>query len=455
MTKLLKSIIIILGVFGFIIGCSSPLTINSGATTTTIKVIEDEKVNDSKLNLGLYIAGRELTQRVESPDSPWNKNSVISGYYPIYTPGIEGVSHYEFKIKTDNKDAGYILVSVTENDIEIPEMSEEGLTTTEIYRNALNTDDFKVVRYNWFESAAESTTRGFGTKVLATMGFNGMGLTVINQTRGNDGFEEEYKNLKESYAEKLVEKQCLPFYDKKSLEDFYKNIYMGRNSITRGNVEPPKIISAERQLHSRFTSDSHLPKWSQPTRPDGHPMGCTNVAWAMVFAYWKEFKGKSNLFGGYNLRIGDRWTEQGYSTSSSDPIYKAMCDIASYCLSQGGGVFVGNTYLGLKYAGFSEPSTCYGTGVFVWSSGYTNPNGVWDEISDDRPVMLCINSSGQGILNHTVVIDGMIKEYWNNTGAITQVRYHVNFGWGGYQKWIHFYNDGYTSIYDAFFVRLY
>ncbi len=301
MKSLLKCVIILLGVFAFIIGCSNPLTGNNESTTTTIEVVDNEKVDTSRLNLGLYIAGREYTERAESSNSPWNEKSIIAGYYPIYTPGIEGVSHYEFKIETDGKDAGYILVSVTENDIEIPELAEYGLTTTETYRNALNTKDFKVYRYNWFESAAESTTRGIETKVLATMGFNGVGLTVIDQTRGKSGFEKEYENLKKSYTEKLKEKDCLPFYEKKSLEDFYKNIYMNRNPITRGNVEPPKIISAERQLRSQFPSGWHLPSWTQRNRLNGYIMGCNNVAWAMVFAYWKQFKGKSHYFNSIDL----------------------------------------------------------------------------------------------------------------------------------------------------------
>jgi len=157
MKNLLLYIIILFGVFGFFTSCSNPLVNNGGTTTTTIEIVENEKIDTSRLNLGLYIAGRELTQRVESSNSPWNEKSVITGYYPIYTPGIDGVSHYEFKISTDGKDAGYILVSVTENDIEIPELAEYGLTTTETYRNALNKTDFRVYRYNWFESAAEST----------------------------------------------------------------------------------------------------------------------------------------------------------------------------------------------------------------------------------------------------------------------------------------------------------
>lgn len=294
--KLLKNIILLAVVFGFIVGCSNPVITDGRNVITTIEVFEDDKIDTSRLNLGLYIAERELSQRVESGSSYWNEKSAISGYYPIYTPGIEGVSHYEFKVKTDDKDTGYILVSVTENDIEIPEMAEEGLTVTETYKNALNTDAFKVVRFNWFESSAESTTRGIETKVLATIGFNGVGLTLIDQTRGDNSFESRYADIKKDYTEKLKEKQCLPYYNKEHLKKVYDE--RQRSNITRGEPAPiPQVVTEECKLKNYFGNGWNMPSWTQSENDGGYPVGCASTAWAMVYAYWHQFKGKKKLFG--------------------------------------------------------------------------------------------------------------------------------------------------------------
>ena len=38
------------------------------------------------------------------------------------------------------------------------------------------------------------------------------------------------------------------------------------------------------QLRNTFhTTGEHLPRWQQSYLPDGHPIGCAAVAWAMVY----------------------------------------------------------------------------------------------------------------------------------------------------------------------------
>jgi hypothetical protein len=36
-------------------------------------------------------------------------------------------------------------------------------------------------------------------------------------------------------------------------------------------------------------------RWYQTQKSSGHPVGCGATAWAIVFGYWKEHKGKTNL----------------------------------------------------------------------------------------------------------------------------------------------------------------
>lgn len=43
------------------------------------------------------------------------------------------------------------------------------------------------------------------------------------------------------------------------------------------------------------------PRWYQTLTSSGHPVGCGATAYAIVFGYWKEHKGKTNLLPGVTM----------------------------------------------------------------------------------------------------------------------------------------------------------
>ena len=210
----------------------SIVTENEEITTTTIAAT----ISASTLALGKMIANAKLQESVMNSNTSWTEQTEIIDYYPIYTAGIDGVSHIEFKLSTNGEDAGYILASVTDNDILVPECSDNSKSTTEIYRDALNRTDFNVYRYNWFESAAEAADNGRGdTTVLASIGFDGGYITVHNSGRGEDSeFDNDYAQKKAAYAAKVKENKCLPYYDRTELEKYYEQ----QTAAGRGDVSP-------------------------------------------------------------------------------------------------------------------------------------------------------------------------------------------------------------------------
>ena len=84
----------------------------------------------------------------------WPEGTTITKALPIYIEGIDGISYWECQARANSKGAGYVLVNANRTDLVIPEASSDDKSLHEVYAAELGTKAFKVVRYDWFRSAA-------------------------------------------------------------------------------------------------------------------------------------------------------------------------------------------------------------------------------------------------------------------------------------------------------------
>ncbi|MDP2896360.1 MAG: hypothetical protein Q8Q12_07350 [bacterium] len=104
-------------------------------------------------------------------DNSWEDAVLASIAYLVYNPAIEGIAYIEFKViegpppPPENplalpppppEDRGYILISVTRNDIPIVDFSTEGLTRTERLRARAGSVLVRIFRYDAFLWVAEN-----------------------------------------------------------------------------------------------------------------------------------------------------------------------------------------------------------------------------------------------------------------------------------------------------------
>ncbi|MBR6200779.1 MAG: hypothetical protein IKQ61_11035 [Spirochaetales bacterium] len=450
MKKIISTILTVLCMTAMVC-CSNESVImgNESTTTTTIATT----INANTLALGKVIANAKLQEAVMNGNTSWTEQTEISDYYPIYTAGIDGVSHIEFKLTTNGEDAGYILASVTDNDILVPECSDNAKSTTEIYRDALSRTDFNVYRYNWFESAAESADNGRGgVTVLASIGFDGGDIRVHNGGRGEDReFDNEYAQKKAAYAAKLKENKCLPYYDKTDLERYYEQ----QTAAGRGEVEHT-VYEYEKLSHYIGTDKNgnkyYLPNWNQPFIADNmlrnQPMGCGPVAWAMVYAYWSVCKGKTNLFpadiGENELYFNEEpcYSSYEFKDKTSKIVYTGMIwnvmkaihddtgtthslvEHTSFGLTMPLDMPKGMQYAKKKGYSFNVSTEC---NAMIY-------NNIYNEICADRPVIIYMdawNFNGNKTSLHYTVAYGAGRKIYKSTNVVTEFWMDLNMGWNG------------------------
>ena len=417
-----------------------------------------EENNNASL-LARFVAENEIATRLSEDETLWTTDSKVTDLYPIYIAGVDGVAYYECKVETNGEDAGYVLVSVTKNDILISETAEEGKTLTEQYAKVLGTENFNVLRYDYFSSSAESSDvsrSGNSGILLATKGFFDGNICVAETSRSSSS--DWYYDYKDNFGKKVIENGAVPQYTKEAMDVFYKDVNF---TISRGGskVEVPYIKGGtHHKLKNKFTNGQYMPNWKQYDMTDGFPAGCGSTAWAMVYAYWHQFKGKSKLFDSLNLNSKKDIYSQSYCTASggddSSIIINTMFDIGVYCNGTTGYDVYGGKYrmilpytnpgmsTGIKYAqkkGYSASVSC----KTLWADWQGATDNIINEIKNDRPVILYFdgkNFEGKYFKYHYAVITGVKEHYWTNTDVTTQLRLDVDNGWGTNK-------DNYKQIY--------
>lgn len=448
-------------------------------------------------------AAQEILESRREKGEGWTDQSKIVRAYPIYLPGIEEPSYYEFKVKTGGEDSGYILVNVNKTDILVPEFSTEGLTLTETYEKGLGTQNFKVFRYGWLNSAAQS--KDDPKAFLASIGFAGHGGQLVKYATSE--LEERsmvsYSSAGEmpSSAKELEQSQQLepyhlqfeqavsqegvfPAYRSRNLQEYYQKLEESQASATTMSETTSSRLAATRRMEAsadsssvrnrlcyRFATDWHTPGWNQPERymsalDANCPVGCGNTAWAIVYGYWKQFKGKARLFR----------TDLSPFTQSGEP-EAVMWRISEMTETMFGkfGWTGSNEY---EYFGATLPSKMINGINYARERGYSEATvekfnsgertKFWEineEIAADRPVILCIHVAPDIILpNHYIVVEK--AEYIKQPGIDTY-RYYVNMGWGSNpvdpvtnaplppHKWINTVRQGINDLaFSAYFIHM-
>ena len=193
------------------------------------------------------------------------------------------------------------------------------------------------------------------------------------------------------------------------------------------------------------TIEAHLPYktplWWQTSKSSGHPCGCGATAWAIVFGYWKQHLGKTNLLEGISMPHSQ--------TSDDRNLAVHMEEIAKNIGTTYG------TYQGKKW-GRSTPSKMDKSCKYVTKRGYrcsidrvrgkefTKFSKVKHALDQGKPVILLINNPAKALssLHYPIIEKAELKQKrvmrkWRDR----DVRYYVNMG-NGKREWIWVYEAG-------------
>jgi len=415
--------------------------------------------------LGLAAALRELAA-VRGNEPSWTAETEIADAFPLFLPGREAPSYYELKVTTGREDAGYIVVNVDRTDLLVVETAVAGRTLTEAYSDATGRTDLEIVRYDWFASSARH-----GREIVAAVGLDG--TAEVRLVEGNPALAEAVAELDARSARYVEEHACAPTQSRRALDAWYGGSRIAELEITEEELldgdfvdylnETVPITSSwvYHYLDHHFSSPTwHLPHWAQPHDADGYPVGCGPVAWAMVYAYWQEFHGKSGLFDAADL--SGAWEPEDCDPYDGNEINEAMWELAELVETVYGGskskwgmTYPWNMDQGAAYAmlhGYLF-TTCDEDSGTEWSKFQT----IDDEIVADRPAILRINAEGVGSGDHYVAIEG--TRYREEVG-LDSLGYRANFGWAGKSSpvWIYVQSapDGgeYHSAFNAYSVDM-
>lgn len=487
MKKWLDKIVIFL-ILILAASCSTDMADNSN--NKQINQQESESNVESKqIKYCEYIAYNKIQELSASEGAVWNKNSKITKHYPVYMPGIEEPAYYEFKVETNGVETGYVLVSTTEADIQVPELSTQGKTPTELYIEKTGVTNLSMIRYNHFSSIAVAGDLGqkssknsapglyskAGTsennKILATIGVGGNGLSIVKDAQ-QDVINKEVANINKEFVASIKNNGCHPDYDKEGLKNYYQKHaltvdekVLDPNSVNRCVSTPvklPYVISEKAELRYMYGHGFRTPTWAQTFdyyTGNGvkYPVGCGPTAWAIVYGYWDEFKGKSKLFG-----TGWKPSDQLYEIYPAPA--KAAMDYLRVQLGtfHGGDVFSntwGATWPVNMVKGNTYAEHC-GYSASVSVKYFTDWTGcmsfAWEEIKADRPLVLYYAPKAGSL--HYGVVEGVTRRYWSNTSAATELGLLVNYGWGtSTKKWIYAFTDtnkNVTASYELYSLNI-
>ncbi len=181
------------------------------------------------------------------------------------------------------------------------------------------------------------------------------------------------------------------------------------------------------------STSHHTPQWYQRFIDNYHPVGCGPTAWAILYAYWYESKGKKRLFSSTPDYRGGR--NQGSTSQQVADVESEVAYETETSYGQSGGGTWGRTWSsnfcqGIEYArkrGYTK-SRC----LRITGTEFNKYNHVKRYLADGKPVVLNINHEGFGIYDHYVIVErARIKqEKINGKWRDRDVEYYVNFGWG-------------------------
>ena len=433
MKKIYFSILII--VLLFIIGCSNPTITDDNSNNNNDKQTTALQKSNVDYKLTKLLAENQILA-IKQFDNSWD-GAVISDYFLWYNPIVtDRPAYIEYKITKNNQDAGYIIVTTTEKDFEIPEYHTSGKAMYEIMQEQAGTKDIKGTRFNAFNFMVEYTKNNTPNKLF--MGtLSNLNDIDTNTVADRSIVNSEYENYLNSYISKRYSigdtiggtKKELSQYHQIKEENKQKNII--ESAKYRGNPTPPyqKYISA--QVHNVM----NIPFYQQYSI-DGNNSGCSPTAGAMILAYWYLQHGRTKLF---SQRPPIYWE------NNNESVREVIRRLRDNMLVNDKGL----TDAHYTYTGIQKVITAKGYNYFTWryynvdnndydpntDAGYYSIINEWksifDNIANDRPPLLLYNDNENGFGGHTAVIHTCTLERNEWTSDVNTAHCTIKTGWAG------------------------
>lgn len=355
----------------------------------------------------MAIAAQEISITSSSAmQNSWKADAIVTRALPLFLDGIADVSYWECKVVQNGSDAGFIIVNANQTDIILPESCPSGPTPTEEFAAAMPISGKKIFRYGPEEYIAVDLATN---KVVAEMNMahnaqstGKPGVVIVTQPIDFASFPGIA-----DFRKAVISAGCYPSYTIDQLKTAYADIGLAKQAIT-----PTREVYLKNYLSFPSTSSTkkyYTPTWYQIKIGDGYAIGCANTAWAIVYGYWRQFKGKDQLFDGYALSSQYVWLWG----SKDQAVAQCMKDCFCYCKTTG--ICLNHNALtlpfdlpkGIQYAeskGYVNGSYCH---RHEHRDVLKNFDCVFNEISNDRPVILLIAEGSFGpVPDHYVVIEG-------------------------------------------------
>ena len=358
----------------------APIPIESSLLADNATTIEElcEKYfkthKDEAANAGKIIAVTNEFFAINQQTEEF-KNKKPTRIQPIYAYGVNGLAYYEIWFTEDNKSPqGWILISATDKDYPLVNFSQgipyssHMLTKfnqdNKIYRfgvsyYTMEQNGQKIAEYGKMPSfvangdrelsgsgSEDSKDPGKGIKQGAVEPKEGIDFTVV----------QDYESLKQLYSKQ--------YYSPKrgfSAQEMQKRIFPmnGHGEAFKklgGNLKPAgyyyyRWVPGYKAYYTQipaYTSSNGFPCWS----------GCSNNAWASIYAWWDANRGKANL-----ITTTSTWEPSPLYRNTAarrqvvDPVQMYIRSLSStYCGSGTGWTAFSNVYKGVFYA----PAKGYG-----------------------------------------------------------------------------------------------
>ena len=433
-----------------IFGCSND---NVQSPTTAVIQPSEEALakllpSPDKKNKALKIANKFLSSEcVQETNANWATNSAITDAFPVYLDGVDDVSYYECKVKKNGVDAGYILVNINQTDIKIPQYCTEGKTPSEEFakESGVAINNLQVFRQDWFTMVAEKKTAiglGNGTPVIAR-GFDGSG----DFFKGSKINQQMLISNRQAFAKRVRDAGGVnPSFQRQSLRQAYN-----RDSLVAEVLKSyPKGLSKSAgtgrwtsdELNNTFACGWHLPKWYQVTNEANMLSGCGPLALTMMYAYHRQFTGKTKLFNGLDLNSN---VSTPFGVANASSLFGSWDEIirgAAFKIGADCGATYGSNGTGVSLNALENNGELYGDqlGYNVvldqdLGGDFTKGKTALSHIRGERPCMFQFDPDRNGTIDHYGVIEGVkyleMKYVWN--WYSWEMWYLVNYAW---------YNDG-------------
>jgi len=358
--------------------------------------------------------------------------------------GVEDVSYYECKVQINGVDAGYVLVNINQTDVLIPQYSTEGKTSSEELskESGISVENLQVFRHNWFEMLAEKKTAeglGDGIPVIAR-GFDGTG----EFRKGKNLDNTRLQNIRAQFRQRVQQADGVnSLYIKSAIKQLHAKDSLIAEALKKYPQGLSKAAYTDRwtsdELNNTFSSGWHLPKWYQVTNEAGMLSGCGPLGVTMIYAYHRQFNGKTKLFNGVDLN-----PLSGLSGCGQQPVKDITFQIGVDCGAKYGSSVTSTTLNGLENGG-----ELYGDrlGYDVHmdqdlGGDFTKGKTALSHIRSERPCGFAFDSDRDGWTDHFGTIEGVKylerKYVWNWYNR--EMWYLTNYGWYnagvGKREWI-------------------